>query len=97
MQEMRVQFLVWDDPLEKGRAIHSGILAWKILRTEECGGPQSMGVSKESDTTEQLTHTSLSRIKQKLPIGVQRVTHSLSLLIVTKNTPSFTQVSKQEK
>ena len=31
------------DPLEKGMAIHSNILAWKIPETEEPGGLQSMG------------------------------------------------------
>ena len=35
---------------------HSSLLAWEIPRTEEPGGLQSMG-SKESDMTEQLTHT----------------------------------------
>ena len=30
-------------PLEKEMAIHSSILAWEILWTEECGGLQSMG------------------------------------------------------
>ena len=30
MQETWVQSLGWDDPLEKGKAIHSSILAWKI-------------------------------------------------------------------
>ena len=35
---------------------HSSILTWRIPRTEEPGGLQSMG-HKESDTTEQLTHT----------------------------------------
>ena len=29
-----------EDPLEKGMATHSSILAWKILWTEEPGGPQ---------------------------------------------------------
>ena len=33
----------WDDPLEKGMATHSSILAWRITRTEEPGGLQSMG------------------------------------------------------
>ena len=37
-------------------ATHSSILAWRIPRTEEPGGLQSVGVT-ESDTTEQLTHT----------------------------------------
>ena len=46
-----------EDPLEKGWATHSSILAWRIPWTEETGGLWSMGVSKESDTTEQLTFT----------------------------------------
>ena len=43
-----------NDPLEKEKATHSSILAWKIPRTEEPGGLQSMGVTEESDMTEQL-------------------------------------------
>ena len=43
MQETWVQFLGWEDPLEKEMAIHSSILAWKIPWTEEPGGLQSMG------------------------------------------------------
>jgi len=41
MQEMRetqVQPLGWEDPLEKGMATHSSILAWKTPSTEEPGG-----------------------------------------------------------
>ena len=30
MQETLVQFLGWEDPLEKGKATHSSILAWRI-------------------------------------------------------------------
>ena len=46
----------------EGNAPHSSTLAWKIPRTEEPGGLQSMG-SLESDTTEQLHfHFSLSCI-----------------------------------
>ena len=37
MWETWVQSLVWDDPLEKGMATHSRILAWRILWTEEPG------------------------------------------------------------
>ena len=51
MWEIRVQSLGWEDPLEKGMATHSSILAWEIPWTEETGRLQSMG-SKESDTTE---------------------------------------------
>ena len=41
MQEMRVQSLGQEDPLEKKMATHSSTLAWKILWTEEPGGLQS--------------------------------------------------------
>ena len=44
MQETRVRFLGWEDPLEKEMAIHSSILTWEIPRTEEPGGLQSMGL-----------------------------------------------------
>ena len=43
MQETWVQSLGQKDPLEKGMATHSSVLAWRILWTEELGGPQSMG------------------------------------------------------
>ena len=42
MQEMRVQSLGQEDPLEKEVATHSNILAWKIPWTEEPGGLQSV-------------------------------------------------------
>ena len=43
MQEMQVQSLGWEDPLEKGMATHSSILAWRIPWTEEPGRLESMG------------------------------------------------------
>ena len=45
-QETWVQFLDWEDLLEKGMATHSSILAWKIPWTEEPGRLQSMGSQK---------------------------------------------------
>ena len=42
MQEMQVQFLDWEDPLEKEMVTHSGILAWEVPWTEEPGRLQSM-------------------------------------------------------
>ena len=42
MQETWVQFLGREDPLEKEVAAHSSILVWRIPRTEEPGGLQSM-------------------------------------------------------
>ena len=43
MQETWVRSLGWEDSLEKRMATHSSILAWRIPRTEEPGGLQSMG------------------------------------------------------
>ena len=43
MQEAQVQSVIGEDPLEKGMATHSSVLAWKIPRTEEPGGLQSVG------------------------------------------------------
>ena len=44
MRETWVQSLDLEDPLEKGIATHSSILAWRIPWTEESGGLQSMGL-----------------------------------------------------
>ena len=43
MQEMQVQPLSWEDPLEEGMATHSTILAWEMPWTEEPGRLQNMG------------------------------------------------------
>ena len=43
MPETWVQSLGQEDPLEKGMATHSSILAWRISCTEEPGRLQSMG------------------------------------------------------
>ena len=43
MQETQVPSLGREDPLEKGLATHSSILAWEIPWTKEPGGLQSMG------------------------------------------------------
>ena len=47
MQETWVRCLGWEDPLEKGMATHSSILAWRIPWTEEPGGLHRVhGVAK---------------------------------------------------
>ena len=48
MREASVQSLGWEDPLEKGMATHSSILAWRITMDSPWG-------CKETDTTEQLS------------------------------------------
>ena len=54
MQETWVRSLVWEDSLEKEMATHSRTLTWEIPWTEKPGGLQSLRVSKELGTTEQL-------------------------------------------
>ena len=52
MQEMRVQSLGRQDPLEKEMATCSSLLAWETPWTEEPWRATVYGVEKESDTTE---------------------------------------------
>ena len=49
---MWVRSLGGKDPLEEGRPIHSGILAWKILWIEEPGGLPSKGLQSQDITEE---------------------------------------------
>ena len=42
MQETQVQSLGWEEPLEEEMATYSSIHAWKVSRTEQPGGPQSL-------------------------------------------------------
>ena len=46
MQETQLQSLGWEDPLEKGMATHSSILAWRTPWTEEPGELQSIGLQR---------------------------------------------------
>ena len=59
MQDTQVRSLGQQDPLEKGMATHSSMLAWEIPRTEELV-VHSPWSCKESDTTEQLTLSLIS-------------------------------------
>ena len=57
MPETRVQSLGWEDPLEEGMAIHSTVLARKILWTEEPGKLHSMRSKKSrTEAAEQVRH-----------------------------------------
>ena len=55
MWETWVQSLSWEDPLEKGTATHTSILAWRIPWTEEPGRLYSPWGCKESHMTELLS------------------------------------------
>ena len=67
-RESSVQSLVWEDPLEKGMATQSSILAWRIPWTEESLVGYSPWGRKESDTTELL---SLTHSEQNILIYLQ--------------------------
>ena len=64
IQETLIQFLYWEDTLEKEMATHSSILAWKIPRTEEPGGQASYSPQdrKEWDMTESRSAHTQKRI-----------------------------------
>ena len=52
MQETWVQSLAREDPLKKGMATHSSILAWRIPTNRGASQATAHGVTKESDMTE---------------------------------------------
>ena len=62
--ETWVWSLGWEDPLEKGKATHSSILAWRIRSTEEPGGLQSTGSQRVGHDWATNTHT-LQKKKQE--------------------------------
>ena len=56
MQETWVQSLDWEDPLEKGMATRSTILAWRIPWAEGPGGLPSMGSQSQTQLSDQHFH-----------------------------------------
>ena len=67
MKETWVPSLGRADPLEKEIATHSSIFAWRILWTEEPGGPSSVVLqqSRKSDVTEQRKDSNTDRVTQQ--------------------------------
>ena len=57
VQEMWVQYLGWEDPLEKEMGTCSSILAWKIPWTEKLCELQSMRSQKSDMTERPIMHT----------------------------------------
>ena len=56
-QETWVQSLGQEDPLEEETVTYSSILAWKIPRTEQSGGPQSKGSQRVSHNQARNEHS----------------------------------------
>ena len=62
---MQVQSLGWEDPLEKGMASHSSVLAWRIWWTEEPGRLQSVGSQKSQKGLSDETNSNNSNERYK--------------------------------
>ena len=75
MWEIWVQFLGWEDPLERGMATQSSILAWRIPWTEEPGGLQSMG-------SQRVRHIWATKHPSPLPVLFWEVT-CVTFLVIT--------------
>ena len=90
MQETLVRSLSWEDPLEKGKATHSSIPAWRIP------GLYSPWRCKESDTTERLSLTPilLSILTHNYLINIKFLfiiitIHSANILVSMMSYPSI--------
>ena len=66
MRKTWVRSLDWKDPLKEDIATHFGILAWRILWTEEPGGLQSMGSQRVRQTEQLSTAHGLEKSSFKL-------------------------------
>ena len=72
-----VRSLDGEDPLEKEMATHSSILAWKIPRTEEPGGLQSMGLQRVRHEHNTITAPFMTKVWDGFPnfSGCSQQTH----------------------
>ena len=68
MWKSQVGSLAWEDPLQEGMAIHSSILAERIPMDRGAWWATVHGVTKESDTTEQLTQTHTHHTQKLSPV-----------------------------
>ena len=96
MQETQVWSLGQEDPLEKGMAIHSSILAWRVPWTEEPGGLQSMGSQRVghdwANNTDKVCSDSCP-VESVMPS--QHLILSHSLLFLPSIFPSITVFSSE--
>ena len=71
MQKTQVWSLGREDPLEKGMAIHSNTLAWRISWTEEPGGLQSVGLQRVRH--DWVTNTTLCLFISRTPLYIREI------------------------
>ena len=84
MQEIRVQSLGQEDPLEEEMVTHSSTLAWKIQWTEKPGRLQSMGLQRvghdwATSLTHSLTHSWIVTWSSPRSSDSRELTHHLIL------------------
>ena len=94
VQETQVPSLGQEDPLEKGMATHSSILAWRIPWTEEPGGLQSMGSQRVVHDWSDLVPASSDRFSSSFPICIPFI---LFYSLITMATTSTTMLNKSGK
>ena len=88
MQETRVRSMDWEVPMEKGMAIHSNILAWRIPWTEKRGGLQSVGLQRVGHNWVTNTQCNSSLLPAFLPTLKVQVTY-LDTHLSLGVSPSF--------
>ena len=74
---MRVRSLGWEDPLEESMASHSGILSWRLPRTEKTGGLQSVRLQRARHTRRVAPRhgRACSELSQSVPLRSVRFCH----------------------
>ena len=90
---MWIQSLGWEDPLKKGMATHSSILAWEIPWTVEPGRPQSPGSQTQTQLTESM-HTlgHLYKVRESEEHGLLRLFRvPIQISNLTDRGPSLPQ------
>ena len=66
---MQVQSLDWEDSLEEDMMTHSSVLAWRIPKTEEPGGLQSIGPDLFSVLTEKKKKKQSLKVENSVLFG----------------------------
>ena len=94
MQEMRVQSLGQEDPLEKGIVTHSSILSWRSPWMEEPSRLQSMGLQRAGhDWAVSLSLSFSHEIRRWLLLGWKAMTN-LDSVLKSKDITLLTKVHK---
>ena len=91
-QEMQVQSLGWEDPLEQEMATYSHILAWKIPQTEELGRLQSMGSQRVRQLSTHTTQPSYNIATLQTLWILFLFSSSFQLIFFLPVSPSFSKV-----